>query len=242
MATHPPRLSINPAVSVVLPTYNRAALLGRAIRSVLGQSYKDFELLVIDDGSTDETSDVLAGFRDRRIRYISLPHNTGAGAARNVGIRTARGKFLAFQDSDDEWMPSKLAKQMSTFERGPVRLGMVYSDMQRIWGDGTATYFAAPSVESNRLINPAVRFYQVVNLGIQSTVIKREHLDAAGHFNENLPAFEDLEMFIRLSKRCDFHLLREPLVRCARQVGQQEIDVEALLPRTSRSRSSLLFE
>ena len=66
---------------------------------------------------------------------------------------------------------------------------------------------------SDRLINPAVRFYQVVNLGIQSTVIKREHLDAAGHFNESLPAFEDLEMFIRLSRWCDFHLLREPLVK-----------------------------
>ena len=204
---------IDPAVSVVLPTYNRAALLGRAIGSVLGQSYTDFELLVIDDGSTDETSDVVAGFSDRRIRYISLAHNTGAGAARNVGIRLARGKFLAFQDSDDEWLPSKLAKQMSAFERGSLRLGVVYSDMQRIMGDGTTTYFAAPSVTSERLIDPAVRFYQVSNLGVQSTVIKREYLDAAGHFNEDLPAFEDLEMFIRLSRRCEFHLLREPLVK-----------------------------
>ncbi len=202
----------NPAVSVVLPTYNRAALLGRAIRSVLRQSYTDLELLVIDDGSTDDTPAVMNGFRDRRIRYISLPQNTGAGAARNVGIRMARGKFLAFQDSDDEWMPSKLAKQMSAFEQGPVRLGMVYSDMQKILGDGSVTYFAAP-VSSNRLINPSIRFYQVCNLGVQSAVIKREYLDAAGHFNETLPAFEDLEMFIRLSRLCDFHRLREPLVK-----------------------------
>jgi glycosyltransferase involved in cell wall biosynthesis len=213
MVTDPPGSGINPAVSVILPTYNRAALLGRAIRSVLGQSYTDFELLVIDDGSTDETSNVVADFRDRRIRYISLAHNTGAGAARNVGIRMARGKFLAFQDSDDEWLPSKLVKQMSAFERGSVRLGMVYSDMQKILGDGTATYFAAPSVPSNRLINPTIRFYQVCNLGIQSAVIKREYLDAAGHFNESLPAFEDLEMFIRLSRQCEFYRLREPLVR-----------------------------
>ena len=213
MATESQRLGINPAVSVVLPTYNRAALLGRAIRSVVAQSYTDFELLVIDDGSTDETSNVVAGFRDRRISYISLAHNTGAGAARNVGIRMARGKFLAFQDSDDEWLPSKLAKQMSAFERGSARLGIVYSDMQRILDDGTATYFTAPSVTSDRLINPAIRFYQVTDLGVQSTVIKREYLDAAGHFNENLLALEDLEMFIRLSRRCEFHLLREPLVR-----------------------------
>jgi glycosyltransferase involved in cell wall biosynthesis len=213
MTTDPLGSGINPAVSVILPTYNRAALLGRAIRSVLGQSYTNFELIVIDDGSTDETYGVMNGFRDRRIKYISLEHNTGAGAARNVGIRMARGKFLAFQDSDDEWLPSKLAKQMSVFERGSVRLGIVYSDMQKILSDGTVIYFAAPSVSSNRLINPTIRFYQVCNLGIQSAVIKREYLDAAGHFNERLPAFEDLEMFIRLSRQCEFYRLREPLVR-----------------------------
>jgi glycosyltransferase involved in cell wall biosynthesis len=208
-----PDTVINPAVSVVMPTYNRAALLGRSLRSVLGQSYSDFEVLVIDDGSTDETAGVVAGFRDRRIRYIPLARNTGAGAARNVGIREAKGRFLAFQDSDDEWLPSKLVRQMSEFERGPARLGMVYSDMQMILNDGAATYFAAPTVLTDHLINPSTRFYQVHNLGIQSAVIKREHLEAAGLFNEELPAFEDLEMFIRLSKRCDFQHLREPLVK-----------------------------
>jgi glycosyltransferase involved in cell wall biosynthesis len=202
-----------PAVSVVLPTYNRAPLLGRSIRSVLGQSFGDFEVVVVDDGSTDETSAVVAGFRDPRVRYLPLPRNTGAAAARNAGIRAARGKFLAFQDSDDEWLPSKLSKQMSAFESGSARLGMVYSDMRMILRGGTATYFAAPSVPSGRLINPATRFYQVCNLGIQSAVIKREYLDEAGHFNEGLPALEDLEMFIRLSRRCDFRHLREPLVK-----------------------------
>lgn len=212
MATHQQGPPIDPAISVVLPTYNRAALLGRAIRSVLVQGYTDLELLVIDDGSTDETSDVVAGFRDRRIRYISLGRNTGAGAARNAGIRMARGKFLAFQDSDDEWLPCKLAKQMSSFERGSSRLGMVYSDMHRILRDGTAKYFPAPSVLSNRLINPAILFYQMCNLGVQSSVIKREYLDAAGHFNESFPALEDMELFIRLSRRCEFQRIAEPLV------------------------------
>ena len=204
---------IEPAVSVVIPTYNRALLLGRSIRSVLGQSYEDFEVVVIDDGSTDGTAEVVAGFRDRRIMYVPLARNTGAAAARNVGIRMARGKFLAFQDSDDEWLPSKLAKQMSAFGSGTERLGIVYSDMQLIRTDGDANYFAAPSVLPGRLIDPATRFYQVHNLGIQSAVIKREYLEEAGHFNERLPAFEDLEMFIRLSRRCAFRRLREPLVK-----------------------------
>ena len=207
------RAQIEPAVSVVLPTYNRAPLLSRSIRSVLGQSYANFELLVIDDGSTDDTAAVVKGFSDRRITYVSLPSNRGAAAARNVGIRLATAKFLAFQDSDDEWLPSKLAQQISAFERGPARLGMVYSDMQRIRRDGTATYFPAPSVPPHRLIDPATRFYQVGNLGIQSAVIKREYLEQAGHFNESFRAFEDLEMFIRLSRRCDFKHLRAPLVK-----------------------------
>ena len=204
---------IEPAVSVVIPTYNRAPLLGRSIRSVLGQSYGDFEVVVIDDGSTDGTAEVVAAFGDPRVRYVALARNKGAGAARNVGVRTARGKFLAFQDSDDEWTASKLARQMAAFARGSERLGMVYSDMQLIRADGTATYFAAPEVMSGRLIDPATRFYQVHNLGIQSAVIKREYLEEAGPFNESLPAFEDLEMFIRLSRRCDFQHLREPLVK-----------------------------
>ena len=204
---------INPAVSVVLPTYNRAPLLGRSIRSVLGQSYEDFELVVVDDGSTDGTAEVVAAFGDPRVRYVALGRNAGAGAARNVGIRLARGKFLAFQDSDDEWLPSKLAKQMEAFGRGPAGLGVVYSDMQRILRDGTATYFAAPSVLSGRLVSPAAWFYQVCNLGVQSTVIRREYLDEVKHFNEDLPALEDLEMFIRLSRRCAFQRLREPLVK-----------------------------
>ena len=202
-----------PAVSVVLPTYNRAPLLGRALRSVLGQSYKDFEVIVVDDGSTDGTAEVVAGFDDPRLRYVRLAGNTGAGAARNVGIKMSRGQFLAFQDSDDEWVPSKLAKQMAAFERGPAGLGVVYSDMQRVWGDGTTSYLAAPDVLSGRLVAASVWFYQVCDLGVQSTVIRREWLDAAGHFNESLPALEDLEMFIRLSRLCAFEHLREPLVR-----------------------------
>jgi glycosyltransferase involved in cell wall biosynthesis len=204
---------MRPTVSVVIPTYNRAALIGRSIRNVLSQSYRDFELIVIDDASNDGTAEVVAGFCDQRITYHRLVSNTGAGAARNVGIRMSQGKFLAFQDSDDEWLPAKLARQMSIFEQGSTRLGVVYSDKQRILKDGTAREDPAPDVISGRLVNSAIQFYQVYMLGIQSTVIKREYLDAAGYFNEVLRALEDLELFIRLSKRCDFYRIAEPLVK-----------------------------
>ena len=202
-----------PAVSVVLPTYNRAPLLGRSVRSVLSQTFADFELVVVEDGSTDGTHAVLKSFGDPRVRVVALARNKGAGAARNVGIGLARGKFLAFQDSDDEWAASKLAKQMSVFERGPSSPGVVYSDMELIRADGTAEYFAAPDLLPDRLIDPAERFYQVHHIGIQSAVVRRECLEAAGRFDESLPAFEDMELFIRLSRRCDFRRLREPLVK-----------------------------
>jgi glycosyltransferase involved in cell wall biosynthesis len=208
--SHP---TTEPAVSVVLPTYNRAPLLGRSIRSVLEQSYTDFELVVVDDGSTDETEGVVKAFDDPRVRYVALGRNAGAAAARNAGIRLARGRFLAFQDSDDEWAASKLAKQMSVFGRGPGSLGVVYSDMQLIRADGSEPYLAAPDVLPERLIDPDKRFYQVCDLGIQSAVIRREYMEEAGRFNAALPALEDLELFIRLSRLCAFERLREPLVR-----------------------------
>jgi glycosyltransferase involved in cell wall biosynthesis len=197
----------------VIPTYNREGLIARSIQSVLNQSYPDFELLVIDDGSTDNTARVAAGFNDPRINYVRLPKNSGAAAALNVGIRMSKGKFLSFQGSDDEWLSDKLARHMAIFERSSDKLGVVYSDMLRILKDGSVRYHTSPTIVSGRLINPTTRFYEVFMLGSQSVVIRRDCLDATGYFNEELPALEDLELFIRLSKRFEFHRIPEPLVR-----------------------------
>jgi len=205
--------SAHPTVSVVIPTHNRAALIARSVRSVLDQSYQDFELLVVDDGSIDDTAAIVSGFGDPRLKYVRLDKNIGAGPARNVGIRMSKGKFLAFQDSDDEWLPEKLAEHMAVFARNPASLGVVYSDMERIHQDGTNTYHTSPEIVSGRLINPDSRFYQVCMLGIQSTVIRRECLEAVGCFNEKLRVLEDLELFIRLSKRFGFARIPRPLVR-----------------------------
>src|SRR3989344_1865760 len=98
-------------VSVVLPTYNRAHTLERAVRSVLNQTHKDFELIVVDDGSTDNTRDIVVSFADGRIRYIKHESNKGVAEARNTGIGASRASLIAFQDSDDEWLPHKLALQ-----------------------------------------------------------------------------------------------------------------------------------
>jgi glycosyltransferase involved in cell wall biosynthesis len=102
----------DPLISVVLPFYNREDVLGEAIRSVLEQTFTDLELILVDDGSTDQSPDVARSLRDERLRHHRLPTNRGVSAARNAGIALARGRFLAFQDSDDRWLPDKLRAQL----------------------------------------------------------------------------------------------------------------------------------
>src|ERR1017187_7936626 len=107
---------VNPTVSVVIPTYNRARILPRAVKSVVSQTLEDWELLVVDDGSADDTEQVVAAFGDSRIHYIRHERNRGQSAAQNTGIRASRGTYVAFLDSDDEWLPEKLAKVVDCFQ------------------------------------------------------------------------------------------------------------------------------
>jgi len=209
----------HPAVSIVLPTYQREALIGRSIESVLRQTYEDFELIVVDDGSTDGTAERVAQFADPRIRYIRLDENRGAAAARNAGIRNAVAELLAFQDSDDEWLPDKLQRHMGVFASSGPEVGVVYSDMIRIQCDGTSYEHLSPEVVPGVLVDPNTQFYQVCKLGIQSAVIRRECFDAAGGFDEAFPVLEDLELFVRFSQWFAFHHLRAPLVKYYETAG-----------------------
>ena len=117
-----------PTVSVIIPTYNRAHLVGRAIQSVLEQTYKDFELIVIDDGSNDNTEYIIKEFqkKDKRIKYIAYKKNKGGSAARNAGIKSSKGEYIAFLDSDDEWLSEKLEKQIRLFSSMPAKVGVIY--------------------------------------------------------------------------------------------------------------------
>ncbi|MCK4529078.1 glycosyltransferase, partial [candidate division WOR-3 bacterium] len=190
-----------PKVSVIIPTYNRVHLIGRAIQSVLEQSYQDFEIIVVDDASTDNTGEVVRSLKDERIRYIRHEKNKGAAAARNTGIKVARGEYIAFQDSDDEWLPEKLEKQMKAFDNAPPEVGVVYTDMQRINEDGGIEYWHSPRIlPEDGIIYKDALDYRVMNIGIQSAVIKKECFDKVGMFDERFPRFIDLELFIRLSK------------------------------------------
>ena len=116
----------DPTVSVIVPTYNRAHLIARALESVCSQTFTDWECLVVDDASTDNTDEVVRSFGDPRVQYLRHETNRRGGAARNTGIAAARGEFLAFLDSDDEWVPAKLERQLEVFATTSLeKLGMV---------------------------------------------------------------------------------------------------------------------
>ena len=201
----------NPKVSVIIPTYNREHLISRSIESVLNQTYKDFEVIIVDDASTDNTGELITKMYPDVI-YIKHDINRGAAAARNTGLNVVRGKYIAFHDSDDEWLPEKLEKQMVIFEKFP-EVGIVYTDMLRISEDGRMDYWNAPPVTGHGLVNEKTLDYKVEGIGIQSSAIKKECIEYVGHFDEKLPRFIDLELFIRLSKYFDFYHIREPLVK-----------------------------
>ena len=114
---------MTPYVSVILPTYNRGHVIQTAIQSVLNQSYKNFEILVVDDGSTDNTPEQITRVQDRRLQYIRQDLNQGAAAARNVGMKAAQGSYIAFLDSDDAWHPDKLRQQLEFLETAPSNVG-----------------------------------------------------------------------------------------------------------------------
>jgi glycosyltransferase involved in cell wall biosynthesis len=201
-----------PCVSVILPTYDRAHTLAASIRSVLEQTFGDFELIVVDDGSADHTGKVVGGFDDPRLRYIRLEANRGAAHARNVGLRAARGEYLAFQDSDDRWMTDKLSHQVEAMRKAGPDVGVVYSDMVRVNPGGGTSRWPTPEVPRGRLVDPSTHDYQVLYLGLQTVLARRSCVEEAGGFDEELPKFIDLDLFIRLSMRFRFLHLREVLV------------------------------
>ncbi|OJF68804.1 hypothetical protein BK026_08380 [Alteromonas sp. V450] len=218
-------------VSIVLPTYNRAATIGRAIESVLNQTYPDFELLIVDDGSTDNTEIVVAQYlKDPRVKYYKRK-NQGASAARNFGISVGTGDYVAFQDSDDEWLENKLALQISSFAECADSVCMVYGDLLRVNNAGIEEIRQSPDVIGDELFNPETKEFNVFGIGIQTCLIKRSALNKAGNFDTELPRFIDLELFIRLSRVGVFLRLAYPIVRYYEMPGISTNPLNAAIAR-----------
>lgn len=209
------------AISIGLPTYNRAALLPRAIESVLAQTFSDFELIVVDDGSTDNTKEVIESFCDARIRYIRHETNKGLMASRNTALRYARGRFIAFQDSDDWWDPEKLQEETAILEKAPSEVGAVYSRMEKRYHNGTKETFPVEGAETaeGNLLRSFLGGGYIVTL--QALLMRRECLEKVGMFDEHFSVFGDAEFIIRFVAHYEF--LYNPVVRAHLEVQADSI-------------------
>jgi glycosyltransferase involved in cell wall biosynthesis len=207
-------------VSVIIPTYNYCHFLGEAIQSVLEQTFSDFELIVVDDGSTDNTKEVVDSFGDSRIRYI-YQENRGVSAARNTGIKVSSGEYVAFLDSDDMWLPENLELKVKVLDsRSDVALicsdAYVFNDdtsdiLGRLWHDKKS----ADRVNLQRVSKQPLK--EMLSRGgfiaPQLTVVRREVFTEVGYFDESLYVGEDWDMFIRIFLRFPIEVLDKPLVR-----------------------------
>ena len=188
-------------ISVILPVHNRADVLSRAIESVIGQELSEFELLVVDDGSTDDSAGVADSFSDPRIRVLRLPRNRGGNVARNEGIRAASAPLLAFLDSDDRYLPDKLGYAVAEFERRPA-LDLLVDSFIKVQPPGSrkAEVTRRNPVIADREQFRAALFTRQLWKATPSITVKREIALKAGSFDETLRRLQDFDFLIRVSE------------------------------------------
>ncbi|MEX1019314.1 MAG: glycosyltransferase family 2 protein [Litorilinea sp.] len=198
--------SPSPFFTVVIPTHNRSGMVAETIASVLAQTWTDFEVLVVDDHSTDDTEAVVTAFNDPRVRYLRNARARGACGARNTGIFQARGTWVAPLDDDDWWLPGFLqavAAKIATVDRS---VGVIYSGHTYV-RDGVAGYVKVPNQAGWALD----RFLYRNLVGFSSVVIRRDYLWAVNGLDERFPAQQDGELFIRLAHFCQIDYVPESL-------------------------------
>lgn len=204
-----------PVFSIIIPTYNRAHLLPRAIKSALAQTFTDFELIIVDDASTDETPQVMASFQDPRIVYLRQEQNGGASSTRNAGIKIAKGKYISFLDDDDELSPKFLQRTFDTLEAASPDVGFAWCGVRYVRNSGTEKEFTEEKVwhldrpaKSNRHAWPP---YLQIGTGYGLTV-KRTCFDSVGTFDERLQAVVDTDLMFRLGAHYPYVAVPEVLV------------------------------
>jgi glycosyltransferase involved in cell wall biosynthesis len=204
----------NALVSAIIPTYNRGYIVGKAIDSILAQTYKNIEIIVVDDGSTDDTQEKLEKYGER-IRVV-YQRNSGVAAARNCGIRASRGEIVAFLDSDDIWLPRKIEQQVSVFQRsGTGIVCCLGNGIQKLW-DGTARNvfdvgLFKPTCNQGIWLNVTEILTTRFIVLCQLVAIRREVFDRMGYFDESIHFLEDHDLLLRLSIEGPWGFIREPL-------------------------------
>lgn len=203
---------MSPAFSVVIPTYNQADFLRIALKSVLDQEFDDFEIIVVNNFSTDHTLDVVSEFQDPRLQAINFRNNGVIGAGRNVGIRASRAPHIAFLDSDDTWRRGKLTQVARVIEETP-EIGLVAHLQEMVW-DGpvkSRTKFGPPPGFSENVYEYLLLVGNL--LATSAAVVRRDRLEQVGLFSEDtaLVTAEDYDLWLKLAKVCQFHFIPEEL-------------------------------
>jgi len=198
-------------ISIIVPTYNRADLLPQAVESVMKQTYSNWELLIVDDGSTDNTEQALQKYLSNKIRYVKCPHSGLPAIVRNVGIREARGKWIAFLDSDDVWLPEKLERQIQIIRNRPDVSLVCTNTYRKTNDDEMKEYFSIPDKKASIYLESLL----LENFVVTSTVlVSKDCLLGMGGYNESpdFQAVEDYDLWLRLSMNHKIEYLSEPLV------------------------------
>jgi glycosyltransferase involved in cell wall biosynthesis len=230
---------------VIVPAYNASTTVGRAVDSVLAQTFGDLELIVIDDGSTDSTAEVVRRRRDRRLRCVAIA-NRGVSGARNLGLDIGSGDFVAFLDADDAWLPTKLERQLDLMEKRPAAglcftsVELVDGGLRRIHEDRSSPYM---DFTEALLANG-----NVVTGSASSAIVRRSVLESVGGFDPRLSQCADWDLWLRLSLATEFVVIDEPLVQIRKgresmssNPGLLEKDTFALLDKFFASPPSVPY-
>lgn len=218
------------SVSVIIATYNSAAYLKEAVDSVLNQTYQDLEVVIVDDGSTDKTRSLVEGLQSqhpRRIQYI-YQENQGPAPARNAGMRSAQGQYIAFLDADDIWLPDKLTRQMECFARDQA-VGFVYCDNIFVDENNTVieNYVRKVRLVEGDILWDLFQDFFIITSGV---VFKKECIERIGFFDEKLLVGEDYEYFLRLAAQYKAGVVKERLFRRrvhAKSLSRQDYILDA---------------
>ncbi|NQT33163.1 MAG: glycosyltransferase family 2 protein [Candidatus Omnitrophica bacterium] len=197
-------------ISIIIPTYNRAAMIKRAIESVLVQDYDNMEVIVVDDASKDNTPEVVRSVEDPRLIYIRRPENKGAAAARNTGMRQATGEYIAFLDSDDEYIPGKLGEQVKAFEKLDPVPGLVFTNY---WAVGARKELKIPEHVSSGYVDTSKVFPASIFCNPPSSwMVTKSVVADDGLFDEGLWTMEDIDLFARITRKYPAYFIKEPLM------------------------------
>ena len=199
-------------VSAIIPTYNRASTVKEAIKSVLDQTFRGFELIVVDNFSSDDTESVVNSFHDQRIRYFKNHNNGLVSINRNFGIEKAQGEYIAFLDDDDLWLPEKLEKQVKLMDSNK-ELGLFYTDCYIVDDSGSLlekTYFSSKKPISGAALKGLLQDNTIATL---TAMVRKEALDKVGRFSTKYIIAQDYDLWLRIAQDYPIDFIDEPLAK-----------------------------